>query len=451
MTGTENAPLTLQDVPRYFGSTYVDFGTGLHLWESDGWKSESMSWKTGTYIASNLSGIPELTFSGPHAQDYLSRISINNVYNWQIGKSKHLVMPDENGLIALHALTVRDSEESFRMFGAGVPWPVYKAATLGAGVDLTARDIFIFQIAGPTSLQVLERLLGESLRTVGFLEIKKIRLPGLDADVEIEISRIGMVGTLAYELRGPLDFGPAVFDAVHNAGSEFGIKRLGWRTYVVNHTEGGYPQQACTFTSSAYVDSGFVTNPMFGPTVLGAAMTGSIDPADVRARLRTPQEVNWAWMAKFDHDFVGRSAIEAEAAAPRRKTVTLRWNKDDVVDVFASQFDPGEEYKNFEFPTTPQSPAGGHADLVTLDGKPVGVSSVAVYSYYYRHMISHCTLDLEHADVGREVIIHWGDHGQRIKLIRATVERFPYLDLPSNKSYDLSSIPSGAMSPSTQT
>ena len=117
--------------------------------------------------------------------------------------------------------------------------------------------------------------------------------------------------------------------------------------------------------------------------------------------------------------------------------MVLKWNKEDILDVFASQFEVGEEYKHFEFPTTPQSPAGGHADLVTKDGKPVGVSSLAVYSYYYREMISHTTLDLDQAHIGNEVIVHWGDHGSRIKPIRATVERFPYLDLPTNKDYDI--------------
>jgi vanillate/3-O-methylgallate O-demethylase len=83
-----------------------------------------MSWRTGVYIASNLSGLPEITYSGPHAQDFLSKVSINNVYNWPIGRSKHLVSVDENGFIANHGLAVRDSEESFRQFGS-IPWLPY--------------------------------------------------------------------------------------------------------------------------------------------------------------------------------------------------------------------------------------------------------------------------------------------------------------------------------------
>src|SRR3954447_1772419 len=86
----------------------------LRVWEGDGWQRESMSWKEGVYLAANLVGPIEYVFTGPDAQALLSRISINDVYNWPVGRSKHLVMLDEQGLIASHALTVRD-QDAFRM------------------------------------------------------------------------------------------------------------------------------------------------------------------------------------------------------------------------------------------------------------------------------------------------------------------------------------------------
>jgi len=443
--------LAVRDVPVYPDiHTYAEVLGELHVWEGDGWKAESMSWKTSAYIASNLSAMPEITFSGPDAQELLSRVSINNVYNWPIGKSKHLVMPDQHGFIANHGLAIRDSEDSFRQMGAG-SWPAYQAKALGLNVNISFREIFTYQVAGPASLQILERVIGRELRDLAFLGMTSVQIPGVDVSVEIELSRIGMAQTLAYELRGPLEHGPAVYDIVYRAGKEFGIKRLGWRTYVVNHTEGGFPQMGCTFFPSSNGDPGFAADAEYGaaagepvdPSVAAGLFTGSIAPTDVVARLRTPQEVNWGWMAHFDHDFIGRDAVLAASQNPTRKTVTLVWNPEDVVDVFASQFQPGEEYRNFEFPTTPASPAGGHADLVTVGGEAVGISSVAVYSYYYRRMISQCTIDIAHAETGTEVEVHWGNHGERIKRIRATVERFPYLDLPSNKDYDLASVPSG--------
>jgi glycine cleavage system aminomethyltransferase T len=69
-----------------------------------------------------------------------------------------------------------------------------------------------------------------------------------------------------------------------------------------------------------------------------------------------------------------------------------------------------------------------------------------VYSYYYREIISHCTIDIDLAEVGTEVIVKWGDYGGAIKDVRATVARYPYLDLEPNQSYDVSRLASGVSS-----
>ncbi len=188
-------------------------------------------------------------------------------------------------------------------------------------------------------------------------------------------------------------------------------------------------------------DEGFASSP-FGAN-LNRTLSGSVDPADLRARLRTPAEVNWSWMARFDHDFVGREHVEAEQAQPRRRTVTLRWSPDDVLDVVASYFRQGDPYSFIEFPVAPRALAGGHADHVSRGGRRVGVSSQAVYSYYHREMLSQCVIDLEHAEIGTEVVIDWGEFGGPIKRIRATVERFPYLQLPRNRDYPIGDVPSG--------
>jgi hypothetical protein len=148
-----------------------------------------------------------------------------------------------------------------------------------ADVTVTLRQIFLYQVAVPASLQVLERLIGEELRDVAFLGLRPVRIPGVPADVEIEISRTGMAGTLAYELRGPIEHGPEVFDAVYRAGADFEIARLGWRTYVVNHTEGGFAQQGCNFLPSAHGDPQFATHPAFGLSAPAANAPAANNPS----------------------------------------------------------------------------------------------------------------------------------------------------------------------------
>lgn len=409
----------------------------LQAWEFDGWKPESMSWKTGCYIHAGLSGPSQTTFSGPQAAEFLSSICINGFSNFAVGGSKHAIMLTDQGLVAAHALVHRDAEDRFRMF-ATPPWAIYKAATSGLDVKFAVDEIYLFQIAGPTSVQALERATGQDLRDVGFLGFRPTSIDG----TATEICRIGMSGTLAYELRGPIAEGPKIYDAVVRAGAEFGIQRLGWRTYMVNHVEGGFPQLAWTFMFAAGEDPGYAQFANAPDNVL--FVSGSVNPANLRARYRTPVELNWHRAARFDHDFLGREALEAEVADPKRTIVTLRWNSEDIIDIYASLFRPGEEYKTLDLPAHPHHRgAHAHADHVVKDGKEIGIASGIAYSYYYREVISHCTIATDAAEPGTDVVVKWGDFGGKIKDVRATVARYPYLDLEPNQSYDLAQVGSG--------
>jgi hypothetical protein len=49
-------------------------------------------------------------------------------------------------------------------------------------------------------------------------------------------------------------------------------------------------------------------------------------------------------------------------------------------------------------------------------------------------------LDVEETEVGNEVVVQWGDHGGRIKDVRATVERFPYLAEERNDAVDAGTL-----------
>lgn len=419
------------DVLRYTHKTGI-----VATWEGDGWWDECRSWFETSYIHAGISGF-QLTITGSEAQKLLSDISINNVYKWPIGKCKHLVQLDDEGLITNHALFMRDAEDVFRTT-AGIPNQLIGAIESGAYDARYVIDfVYIFQFSGPKSLTILEKLCACDLHDVGFLDTRKVTIPSLG--VETEICRIGMSGTLAYELRGPKDEGPAVYAAAYEAGKEYGIKRLGWRSYPVNHTFGGFPQQTCSFETAMFKDPVFREASLapFGPT-------GSIDPADERARFRSLSEVNWLWMAKLDHDFIGRAAVEAEMANPTRTIVSLIWNPEDLVDIYRSLWEDGEPYKYMEFPSAEQQPAGGHQDyVVDAEGNVVGWSSVPIYSSWYRKTISPCAINLSSAEPGTELIVKWGDFGGRIKDVRVTVAKYPFIDADDNRDYDMSAVEYG--------
>ena len=415
---------------------YHVVGGVVRPWEFSGWQAESLAWKEGCYIHAGLT-IPggQWIFEGPDAIEFFSRIAVNGFGKFPIGSAKHAVMCTDEGLIASHGVLQRNGENEVQLFVAGL-WANYQCAKSDLRVTARPADNYLFQIAGPTSLQTLERATGESLRDIGFLRFRKSSIGGRP----LEVMRIGMAGSLAYELHGPMEHAAEVYDAVVNAGEGLGLERLGWRTYTVNHVEAGFPQTIWTFTSAADEDPGFREFMAQFPQA-GVMVSGSVDPTDMRARYRTPNEVGWEKMVRLDHDFIGRTPIESELRDPKRTIATLVWNAEDVVDIYASLLRKGEEFKIIELPTSPHLRGYlSHADHILKDGRPVGWSSGTIYSYYYREVISHATIDLDQTRIGNEVVVRWGDHGGRIKDVRARVERYPYLDVARNQEVDVSAI-----------
>jgi glycine cleavage system aminomethyltransferase T len=408
----------------HFGSSTP----AIRAWEFNGWRAESMSWKEGCYIHAGLSRTGPISIKGPEAKKYMQSIVINSLAKFPVGSMKHCVMINEAGLIAAHGIVQRMAEDEFQAFAGGPPGPA-GATDVPFDCTLERRDDYLFQIAGPTALQVLEKATGENLRDVRFLRFRNTQVNG----IKTEIGRIGMSGNLAYELHGPLADGPAIYQAVLDAGKDLGIERLGWGTYLVNHVEGGFPQITWTFVPAV--------DPAWWPAMSAMwQISGSVDPKEMRPRTRTPVEVRWHNMAKFDHDFVGSQALAAEMANPKRTTVTLRWNADDLIDMYSSLFRTGETYKPLDLPYAPQRWPMAHADHILSGGRPVGYSSGTAYSYYFREVISMGCVDLNVSDIGTEVVVQWGDHGGRIKNVRATVDRFPYLITGRNSDVDVTAM-----------
>src|ERR1700722_12344549 len=83
--------------------------------------------------------------------------------------------------------------------------------------------------------------------------------------------------------------------------------------------------------------------------------------------------------------------------------------------------------------------AASCADKVMKDGKVVGVSTSRGYSYYFREMLSLCTLDVACCAAGTEVTVVWGNPGSPQKEIRAKVAPAPYKT--DNRKLDVHNLP----------
>ncbi len=416
--------------------------SGAHPFEFTGWRNETMAWKETAYLGAALNPQPTFKVSGPEARKFLSAYCTNNFDKFEVGTSKHGIMCNERGQIMEDGLLICTGEDEYVTFEMTpyIDYALGKSGYNAIGEDLTGK-MFLYQIGGPKSLEVVEQAAQEDLHDIGFLRHRMSKINGKD----VRVVRIGMAGTLAYEVHGKIEDAHAVYNTLWNAGEPLGLRKLGQLAYMMNHTENGFPQGFYHFIFAWATDRDFAGYLQKLGIGVGAEYLGSLGTDDIELRYRNPIELGWSRSVKFDHEFVGRKALEGLAANPARKTVTLVWNKEDILDIYASRFEPGEPYADLDRPN--DFIYGGRlyniADKVLNDkGEFIGISSGRAMSCYYHRMISLCTIDMAYGELDREVFILRGDPGTRQKKIRARVSRFPYLDLPRNDNFDVGAIPS---------
>jgi vanillate/3-O-methylgallate O-demethylase len=138
-----------------------------------------------------------------------------------------------------------------------------------------------------------------------------------------------------------------------------------------------------------------------------ASIGGSFVSDDIEDYYLTPFALGYGPFIKWDHDFIGREALERQAKEPQRKKVTFAWNAEDVLKIFASLLEPGREnYKYFDFPNS--NYASSTYDSVMMGGKVVGFSMFGGYSYNERTVLSLGVVD-PNVEIGDVLTLLWGE------------------------------------------
>jgi vanillate/3-O-methylgallate O-demethylase len=409
------------------------FTTRWGLPEYTDWIDESMSWKETCYVG-DWSWLWDRRFKGPDALRLLSDITVNSFAEFAIGQAKHAIHCNEAGKVIHEGILIRVAEQEFLLQGRGCLWADFRLQRGRYDATSEPDDLFKFQVSGPNSVYVVEKMCGESVRGIPFMRRGEISVGGR----QVWALRQGMAGEIGFELQGPRSYAGEIHEAILLAGRDFGIRRLGGRAVFINHLEACFPTRMTDYLSAIYGDDMKDYLEVYNAAMPGYATTfnvaGSFEAESVGDYYRSPVELGWTKNIRFDHDFIGRQALEEEVTNPKRAMRTLVWNSEDIVDVYASLFRAGKPYHFMDMPRDQRGFLW--ADKVLMDGKPVGVSTSRGYSYFFRQMISLCTLDVRCSEPGTEVILIWGDPGEPQKEIRATVAPAPYKK--DNRRSDLS-------------
>jgi vanillate/3-O-methylgallate O-demethylase len=151
------------------------------------------------------------------------------------------------------------------------------------------------------------------------------------------------------------------------------------------------------------------------------SLGGSFVAPSIEAYYLTPYELGYGPFVKFDHEFIGRAALEkrAKEARPHRRKVTFEWNGEDLGRILASLCDSQSlPAKFFDLPIA--NYASSSYDMVKAGERLVGFSMFTGYSHNERCGLSLGVLDAD-IEFGTELTLVWGEENGGTA--KSTVER----------------------------
>ena len=178
------------------------------------------------------------------------------------------------------------------------------------------RELYRFQVQGPTALDVLTKANGGSLPEIKFFNMGELTIGGH----KVRALHHGMSGVPGLELLGP----------VGRAGGRARGDRRGRRG--LRAPPGRLPRLRDEH-ARVRLDPLPAARPIFTGDELKAyrewlpadgyegtgSLGGSYYSDDISDYYRTPHELGYWPFVKFDHDFIGREALEAMADEPTRQ------------------------------------------------------------------------------------------------------------------------------------
>jgi vanillate/3-O-methylgallate O-demethylase len=243
---------------------------------------------------------------------------------------------------------------------------------------------------------------------------------------KVRALRHGMAGAPGLEVWGPYADGEEIRAAILKAGEDAGIIQVGARAYATNTLESGWIPSP---VPAIYTGERMKPYRQWLPGTsyeANASLGGSFASDNIEDYYTTPYELGYESFTKFDHDFIGREALQTMQGKVHRKKVTFAWNNEDVNKVFASMFaPPSENYKFIDLPLS--NYASSSFDTIMSGGKMVGASMFSGYSFNERKMLSLGFVEEQYAKVGTKLTLVWGEEDGGT--MKTTVERHKQTEL----------------------
>ncbi len=233
----------------------------------------------------DISPLFKYSVQGPHAARLLDRVVTRDVARAAVGQVLYTGWCDAAGKMLDDGTIARLREDLFRLTSAEptLRWLQDNAAGLDVEITDVSDGIAALALQGPASRAILQDAAEVDLTKLRFFRIVATRVRG----VPVEISRTGYTGDLGYEIWMDSRNALAVWDALVEAGTPYGIVPAGMLALDVARIEAGLMLMDVDYVSGR--------------------------KALIEGQTSTPYELDLAWTVNLGKEqFVGKSALAAE-------------------------------------------------------------------------------------------------------------------------------------------
>lgn len=212
-----------------FGAKIVPFA-GFNMpvqFEGVNAEHETVRTKVGVFDVSHMG---EFWVKGPKAFDLVQKVTTNDVAALTDGKVQYSCFPNGKGGIVDDLLVYRFDAETYLLVvnasNIEKDWNwINSQNTMEANLTNASDQTSQLAVQGPKALATLQKLTDTDLTTIPYYTFKVVNFAGYS---NILMSATGYTGEKnSFEIYFPNDYAEKIWNAVFEAGEEFGIKPIG--------------------------------------------------------------------------------------------------------------------------------------------------------------------------------------------------------------------------------
>jgi dimethylglycine dehydrogenase len=295
----------------------------------------------------DISNFAKYEAKGPGAEDWLNAVFANRMPR-EVGRSCLTPLIGKRGGIAGDFTVTRLGPDEFMIVGSGMAERFHQR--FFRAVPLPASTVFRsltesmcgFNVAGPKSREILQRLTNTDLSNTSFPFMRSQRITV--AGVDVVAIRVSFTGDLGWELHCAEADQVKLYTALLNQGRELGAGPVGSRALMSLRVEKGYGSWGRDYSPEYW-----------------------------------PQECGLGKLVKADKDFLNKTAWQAIAGKPPRDVMVM-------LEIDAREAD-----------------ATGGEPVFLTDGTPAGQVSSGAYGYFVGKSLAIAYLKAGLAAAGTEL------------------------------------------------